>query len=231
MAPRGAGEAARMGAAADDRHQGDHDPAERVSWLRLAWRIGKRFDSQQMFHHSAAMTYYTMLALFPALLVGIAMLGLFGEQRTVTEITDYLARQGAPSAVIEPIAALLRSTVRSRSGPATLTLVLSVLLSLFGASGAFAAARRALNVAFGVQETRAFVGRKAGDVGATLVLIVLGVSILVLLFLGGGVADQVFGVLGLGPDAAAVWQVARWPVALAVTLLAYAFIYAFAPDI
>src|SRR3954447_15973282 len=114
MAPRGAGEAARMGAAGDDHDREDHDPAERVSLPRLVWRIGKRFDSQQMFHHSAAMTYYTMLSLFPALLVGIALLGLFGEQRTVTQITDSLSRQGAPSAVIEPIAALLRSTVRSR---------------------------------------------------------------------------------------------------------------------
>ena len=207
------------------------DPAERTTWPRLVWHVLMRFDRQQMFHHSAALTYYTMLSLFPSLLVGIALLGLFGEQHTVTDITDYLASQGAPAAVIEPIGALLRSTVRARSGPATATLVLSVVLALVGASGAFAAARRALNVAFGVQESRAFVHRKAGDIGATLALIVFAVLILVLVFLGGDVANQVFGVLGLGEGAAAVWQVARWPAALAVTLVAYAFIYTFAPDI
>lgn len=206
------------------------DPAERTSFPRLVWRILMRFDSQQMFHHSAALTYYTMLALFPSLLVAVALLGIFGQENTVTQITGYLSDQGAPASLIAPVSALLHSVVRARSG-ASFTLIGSLLLALFGASGAFAASRRALNVAFGVEESRAIIHRKLGDMAATLVLIVLAVVILVLVFLGGGVADDLFRALGLGGDAAGVWAIARWPAAAGVMLVAYAFVYDFAPDV
>src|SRR5207247_5698895 len=111
------------------------------------------------------------------------------------------------------------------------TLVVSIALSLIGASGAFASARRALNAVYEVDEARPFVHRKLADVGATLVLIILALAILVLLFLGGGVAHDLFDALGLGAAAARAWDIARWPAALAVTLLAYAFVYTTAPDL
>lgn len=184
-----------------------------------------------MTQHAAAMTYYSMLSLFPALLVIVATLGLFGQEDTVNDITAYLARHGAPPAVLAPVRSLLSSAVRAGSGAVSATLVVSVLLSLIGASGAFASARRALNAVYEVDEDRPIVHRKLADLGATLLLIVLAIVILVLMFLGGQVADEVFGVLGFGNAAADVWPVVRWPLALAVTLLAYAFIYSHAPDI
>src|SRR4051812_25919416 len=160
-----------------------------------------------MTQHAAALTYYAMLALFPALLIAVAMLGLFGEQQTVGEITRYLADQGAPAAVLEPVQSLLRSAIRSGSGAVSATLVISIVVSLVGASGAFASARRALNAAYDVDEERPFVRRKLADIGATLVLIVLGLVILVLLFLGGGVAEDLAHALGLGSGVADAWQV------------------------
>jgi len=184
-----------------------------------------------MSQHAAALTYYAMLALFPALLVAVAVLGLFGQEGTVNDVTQYLSNNGAPPAVLEPVRSLLRSAIRAGSGAISATLVLSVALSLIGASGAFASARRALNAVYGVDEDRPIVHRKIADVGATLVLIALALVILVLVFLGGGVADDLASTLGAGDQAAAAWQVLRWPAALAVTLLAYAFIYVNAPDI
>jgi membrane protein len=191
----------------------------------------RRFYDHQMTQHAAALTYYAMLSLFPALLVAVALLGVFGQQATVNDITSYLSRHGAPPAVLEPARSLLRSAIRAGSGTVSATLGVSVALSLLGASGAFASARRALNAVYEVDEERPFVRRKLADVGSTLVLIVLALAILVLLFLGGGVAHDLFGALGLGDAAANVWEIARWPAALAVTLVAYAFVYATAPDI
>jgi len=194
-------------------------------------RALRRFYDQQMTQHAAAMTYYAMLSLFPALLVAVALLGLFGQERTVTDITGYLQSHGAPPAVLAPVRSLLNSAVRVGSGAISATLVGSLVLSLIGASGTFASARRALNAVYGIEEARPFVRRKLADVGATFILILLAASILVLVFLGGRVSDDLFSVLGFGDAAASAWRVARWPAALVVTLVAYAFIYVEAPDI
>jgi membrane protein len=184
-----------------------------------------------MTQHAAAMSYYAMLSLFPALLVAVAVLGIFGQQGTVNDITDYLSRHGAPQAVLAPVRSLLRSAVDAGSGAISATLVASVILSLIGASGAFASARRGLNAAYDVSEDRPIVRRKLADVAATAVLIVLAILALVFVFLGGGVARDLFGALGWGSEAADAWDVLRWPAALGVALVAYAFTYSHGPDI
>jgi membrane protein len=184
-----------------------------------------------MTQHAAAMSYYAMLSLFPALLVAVAVLGIFGQQGTVNDITAYLARHGAPQAVLAPVRSLLRSAVDAGSGAISVTLVASVILSLIGASGAFASARRGLNAAYDVSEDRPIVRRKLADVAATAVLIVLAILALVFVFLGGGVARDLFGALGWGSEAADAWDVLRWPAALGVALAAYAFTYSHGPDI
>ena len=203
-------------------------PARRAP-TQIAWRALVRFYDDQMTQHSAALSFYAMLSLVPVLLLAISLLGVFGQEQTVNDITGYLRDHGAPASVTQPVEALVRSAVRA-SGQATRTaLVISLLASLAGASGWFASVRRALNAALHVDEDRPIVHRKLADVGATALLVVLGVVILVLVFLGGGVADDLFHTIGLN-HAGDVWRVARWPAALAVTLCAYAFIYAFAPD-
>jgi membrane protein len=177
------------------------------------------------------MSYYAMLSLFPALLVAVALLGVFGQEQTVSDITAYLARHGAPQAVLAPVRSLLASAIDAGSGAISATVVASVMLSLLGASGAFASARRALNAVYEVSEDRPIVHRKLADVAATLLLIVLAIIALVFVFLGGGVARDLFGALGLGTQAAQAWDVLRWPAALAVALTAYAFTYSHGPDI
>ena len=203
-------------------------PARRAP-TQIAWRALVRFYDDQMSQHAAALSFYAMLSLVPVLLLAISLLGVFGQEQTVNDITGYLRDHGAPASVTQPVEALVRSAVRA-SGQATRTaLVISLLASLAGASGWFASMRRALNAALHVDEDRPIVHRKLADVGATALLVVLGVVILVLVFVGGGVADDLFHAIGLN-HAGDVWRVARWPAALAVTLCAYAFIYAFAPD-
>ena len=207
------------------------DPAGRASGRDILWRALRQFYDHEMTQHAAAMTYYAMLSLFPALLVSVAVLGLFGQENTVNDITAYLSRQGAPPAVLEPVRSLLSSAVRAGSGAVSATLVASVAVALIGASGAFASARRALNAVYEVSEDRPIVHRKIADLGATMLLIALALIILVLMFLGGKVADDLLGVLGLGGAAGDIWPIARWPAALAVTFVAYAFTYSHAPDI
>ena len=121
--------------------------------------------------------------------------------------------------------------VESSSGAVSAGLVVGVLIALNGASGGFGAAGRALNVVHAVDEDRGFVRRKLNDLGATLAVTVLVAIVMVSLFLGGGIAEDLFGTVGLGSTAATIWSIVRWPVAIAAAMVSFAIVYARAPDV
>ena len=205
--------------------------ASRTPPLKLVWRAIGTYRAQQMTDHAAALTYFAMLSLFPALLVGVSLLGLLGEASIATDAATYVADRGADPATAEVIKTSLATLFASSGSGVGIALGVSVLLALNGASGAFGAAGRALNVVHGVEEDRGFVKHKLADIGATLVVILLFAVVLVALFLGGGIATDLFGTVGLGDTAATVWSIARWPVALLAALVGFALVYALAPDL
>jgi membrane protein len=180
--------------------------------------------------HAAALTYYSLLSLFPALLVAVALLGVFGQESLISDTADYLKDAGAPMATIDAVTAALDSAQSQRSTAIT-ALVLGLLLSLNSASSAFGAVGRALNRAWRVDEGRGFVRRKVNDLLWTLVVVVLVLVTFVLVFLGGGLASDVLGLLGLGETAADVWRFARWPAAILSAMLVYAVVYFAAPNV
>jgi membrane protein len=183
-----------------------------------------------MTDHAAALTYYSLLSLFPALLFAIAVLGVFGQQSLIPETADYLKTAGAPNDTVNAVTAALDSAQQQRSTAIT-ALVLGLALALNGASGAFGAVGRALNRVWRVEEGRGFVRRKAHDVVWTLAALALVIVTFVLVFLGGGLASSVLGWLGLGETAADVWRIARWPGALVSAMLIYAIVYFAAPNV
>ena len=202
--------------------------------MRRAWTITKRtlvaFYDDQMTQHAAALTYYGLMSLFPAVLLGLSLLGLLGEYpRTYDAIIGYV-RRVAPESVIVPLDSSLRSALRSQ-GTAATTLAISVVVALYGTTGVLESARRALNVVFEVEGGRRFLRRKTVDVLSTFALMALALVSLIMIFLGGGFADDVLRFVGLGPDAAEIWNVARWPGALIVAMVVFAFVYYVTPDV
>jgi membrane protein len=179
---------------------------------------------------AAALTYYSLMSLFPALLVAVAVLGLFGQASLISETADYLKTAGAPEDTVNAVTSALESAQRQK-GTALTALVLGLALALNSASGAFGAAGRALNRVWRVDEGRGFVRRKAASVLWTLVVLLLVLITFVLIFLGGGLASDVLGWLGLGETAADVWRIVRWPAALASAMLVYAVVYYAAPNV
>jgi membrane protein len=179
----------------------------------------------------AAMTYYLVMSLFPALLIAVSVLGLFGEQSLVTDSVEYLRDAGAPKETVDAVERSLSGLVESSGGKLGFGLIIGIALGLNGASGAFGAAGRALNKVYGTDEDRGLVGRKLQDIGWTALVILLGVVALVSVFLGGGIAEDLFGTIGLGSTAATVWTYARWLLALASMIVLFGVIYAFAPDL
>jgi membrane protein len=197
--------------------------------MTRAWRVLKRtavkFYDDQMTHHAAALTYYGLMSLFPALLLGISLLGLLGQYpQTYNAVISYL-RDVVPPDTLNAIDHSLKAAIRHK-GNATAGLVLAIATALYGTTGVLEAARRAMNVAFGVESGRSFIHRKARDIASSFILIGLMVITLVLMFVGGKLADHVFG-----EDAAHLWNLARWPLAVIVAMLAFAYIYYVTPDL
>jgi membrane protein len=178
-----------------------------------------------MTQHAAALTYYALMSLFPALLLGISLLGLLGQYpQTYNAVISYLG-DVVPQDTLNAIDSSLKSAIRQK-GSATTGLVIGVLTALYGTTGVLEAARRALNVVFRVESGRSFLHRKARDIASSFVLIGLVVITLVLVFVGGTLAEHVFG-----HDGAHAWNIARWPLAIVVAMLAFAYVYYVTPDL
>lgn len=183
------------------------------------------FYDDQGTHHAAALTYYALMSLFPTLLLAVSLLGLLGEYpATYDAILDHL-RGVVPAATLSPIDAALRAALKSK-GTAAVALILAILTALYGATGYLEAARRSLNVVFDASRRRSFVRRKLIDIASTFVLLALVLVTLVLVFAGGSIAHE-----ALGPGAASVWRIVRWPGAFASALLLFSYIYYVTPDV
>jgi membrane protein len=191
----------------------------------VAKRSVVSFYDDQGTHHAAALTYYGLMSLFPTLLLAVSLLGLLGEfPATYNAIIGHL-RGVVPAATLAPIDAGVRAALKSK-GTAAVALVVAVLTALYGTTGYLEAARRSLNVVFEARGGRSFLRRKLIDIASTLVLLALVLATLVMVFAGGGVADDV-----LGAAAASVWRIVRWPGAFASALLVFSFVYYVTPDV
>ena len=189
------------------------------------------FYDDQMTQHAAALTYYSLMSLFPATLLGLSLLGLLGEYpSTYNAIINYL-RDVVPHSALVPLDSSLRQALQHK-GSAVTAFAVSIALTLYGTTGVLEAARRALNVVFELEGGgRSFLRRKSTDIIFTFVLMGLVLASLIMLFIGGRIAGDLLGFIGLGPTAASIWSVARWPGALAVTMLIFALIYYVTPDV
>lgn len=199
-----------------------------------AFSVAKRtlvsFYDDQMSHHAAALTYYSLMSLFPAALLAISLLGLIGAYpETYESLMSYL-RDVAPNDVVAPLDEALRTAFENKGSAAT-SAIIGIAVAFYGTTGALEAARRALNVVFEVEGGRSFLRRKSIDIAFTIVLLVLVLACLLLVFVGGKFAEDMLGFLGLGDTAAGVWSVARWPAAAMIAVLVYSLVYYVTPDV
>src|SRR5829696_5246646 len=170
------------------------------------------FYDDQMTHHAAALTYYALMSLFPTVLFALSLLGLIGQYpETYDAIMSYV-RDVAPASVVTPLDSSLRGALQNK-GTAATAVAISVAVAFYGTTGVLEAARRALNVVFEIENGRSFFRRKLVDVASTAVLMLLILTSLVLVFVGGRFAEDLLGFIGLGHDAARAWNIVRWPAA------------------
>jgi membrane protein len=178
---------------------------------------------------AGSLAFYGVLSLFPALLVVVSLLGVFGQgARTVDALMEMLS-DIAPPEVLDPIRGPIEAVVTTQA--AGTALVVGSVIALWTASRYVWALGRAMNAVFGVEEGRPPWRLLPVGVVLTALLIVLVAAGGLALVFTGPIAETVGGWIGLGETALAVWSVAKWPGALVSAVLALAILYRFAPNV
>jgi membrane protein len=193
-------------------------------------RTASEFMEDNLTDWAAALTYYGLLALFPALIAMVSLIGLVGDPKsTTTTLTEIITEIG-PESAAETFAGPIES-IASNRGTAGIAFVAGLAVALWSASGYVGAFIRASNVIYETREGRPFWKLRPLQLGVTLVMIVLMALLSLGLVLTGPVVEAVADPIGLGDTAVTVWNIAKWPVMIAVFLLMVAVLYYASPNV
>jgi membrane protein len=213
-----------------------HEPSEpdelselgRRGWWTALKRTGHEFRDDNLTDWAAALTYYGVLAIFPALIVLTSILGLIGESAT-QPLLDELANV-TPGPANDILTSAIKN-LQGDQGAAGVLFVVGLLAALWSASSYVAAFMRASNVIYDMDEGRPVWKTLPVRVGLTVVLLLLLVVTTLAVVLTGGIAQKAGDLVGLGSTAVTVWNVAKWPVLLLIVSLMFAFLYWAAPNV
>ena len=198
------------------------------SWGGVLKRTLKEFKEDKLTDWAAALTYYAILAVFPALLALVSIVGLMGSS-TTQSLIDNLG-QVAPGPAKDIFTSAIEN-LQQNQGAAGIMLIVGLALAIWSASGYVSAFMRASNTIYDVEEGRPVWKSVPTRVGTTLVLLLLLAITAVGVVLTGGLAEQVGKVLGIDKTAVDVWNIAKWPVLIGIVSLMFAILYYAAPNV
>ncbi|MFF1448284.1 YihY/virulence factor BrkB family protein [Streptomyces sp. NPDC058274] len=199
---------------------------KRSWWAALRGTL-REFQDDELTDRAAALTYYGVLSLFPALLVLVSLLGVVGESAT-DKVLDNLKKLAPGSA--RDIITRAVDQLQGNGGTGSVMAVLGLVLAVWSASGYVAAFIRTANAVYDMPEGRPVWKILPVRVGVTVVLMVLAVISALIVVFTGGLARQAGAALGIGDTALTVWSIAKWPVLVILVTLMIALLYWATPN-
>ena len=213
-----------------DRSRAPSGPAQlrTRSWFGVLKRTVKEFSADNLTDWAAALTYYGVLAIFPALIALVSILGLIGHSATQPLINnlDTVAPGPAKQIFTNAITGLQKS-----QGAAGLLFVIGIAAAVWSASGYIGAFMRASNAIYEVEEGRPFFVKRPVQVAVTLVMLIMLAVSAIAVVVSGGLAKQVGNLVGVGGTAVTVWDIAKWPVLIVVVAIMFSILYWAAPNV
>nr|WP_243177454.1 YihY/virulence factor BrkB family protein [Arthrobacter humicola] len=221
---------ARTAPAPDDSRKPD-SPADvtKPSWKYIAKKTLREFTKDQCPDLAAALTYYAVLSIFPALLALVSLLGIFGDAKKTTSALMEIVQGFAPGDTVDAIRQPIEQL--SSSSAAGLTLVLGILTALWSASGYVGAFGRAMNRIYEIDEGRPFIKLRGTMLAVTIAAVLIVLVLSAMLVLSGPVADAVGNSIGLGGAVLTAWNILKWPVILLLVILVIAILYYATPNV
>ena len=207
-----------------------HGTNAKPSTFATLKRTFTEFSEDNMTVWAAALTYFGLLSLFPALIALVSILGLFGDPQSTTSTITQMVSQIGPKSAAQTFAGPIKSITSHRSAAGILFIV-GIATALWSASGYVGAFMKAANVIYETPEGRPFWKLRPLQILVTLVMILLLAAVLLALVLTGPVVDAVAKPLGVGSTAQTIWNIAKWPVLLAVVIVMFTVLFHSAPNV
>ena len=227
----------------DDREDRDDDPTERRGtdyvpkgverntglWPTLK-RTVQEFQEDNLTDWAATLTYYGLLALFPALIVLVSLVGLLGDPESTTNtLTDIVTKIG-PDSAASTFEGPIKQVTESRA-TAGFALITSTLVALWSASGYLGAFIRASNVIYETREGRPFWKLRPLQLLMTLVVVLLLAVMAMGVVLTGPIVSDVADPIGVSDTAVSIWNYAKWLLIAVLFVLMIGLIYYAAPNV
>ncbi len=194
----------------------------------LLKRTLREFKEDNLTDWAAALTYYGVLAIFPAIIALVSIIGLVGDSAT-KPLLDNLGKV-APGAAKDIFTSAIMNLQNSK-GAAGIAFVIGLAAALWSASGYVAAFMRASNAIYDIGEGRPIWKTAPVRLGVTLVLLVLLAITAAAVVLTGGLAKEAGNLVGLGSSVVSVWDIAKWPVLLLIVSFMFSILYYFSPNV
>lgn len=199
-----------------------------LSLRELGERVWKESFADELLGRAAQLSFYILLALFPALIFLTALMGFFSVGEFMPQLMGY-AKNVLPEDALSMVERFLTQVAE---GAGTNILSLGVLAALWWSSSGVAAVMEGLNVVYDVKEdSRPFWKVRLVALALTLGLAGFVLLSLTLVLYGPGIGAWIAGFVGLGPLFIFAWNVLQWPVVVALMLLVIGVLYYFCPDI
>lgn len=197
--------------------------------LQLGKRVGNNINDTDILDRAAALAYYYFLALFPLIILVLAIAGvvLGSKPDTLNQTMSSMARTLPPDAT-SLISKTMQQMVQSSGG---WKIGFGLLGTLWAASGAMSGVGTALNYVYEVREERPIWKRYAIYIALTIGVAILGLVALGIFLFGGTAAQYVASHIGMADAGKYAWMILQWPLAIALVVTAFAIVYFFAPDV
>lgn len=203
---------------------------DRRGWKYVAKSTMQRFSANQGTDLAATLTYYTVLALFPGLLAIVSLMKLSGIGQTMVPALTELIEQAVPDeGTVEILVGVIEGFFSSAG--AGIGLVIGIATAVWAASGYIAAFARAHNKIYDIVEGRNPVKLKLQQLALTALVLASVILLLVAMVVSGDLASWVGDLIGLGTTTVTVWNIAKWPVMLAIVMGLVAILFHWTPNV
>lgn len=200
------------------------------AWRRIGKRTFDQYRADGITNLAAALTYRSILSLFPGLIALVALLGVVGQYpRTFNAVLQIVA-DIAPHSTVQTISGPVRQIITDKGGAGAL-LGVGLLGTVWAASGYVGTFCWAANVVWEAKRGRSWYRQWPFNVAVTLIALVLVTSVLLALVLTGPVAAAVGRQLGVGSTGLEIWNIAKWPAIMLLVTLMISGLYYIAPNV